>query len=400
MRLRLSCLSCASLICLLGAAPARAARAPDPLRAAIEHAELAGELDSAGAARYREIDRLARGVLARVRGVRRAELRGVLADLRDIAARGHLTASRMPAAFLVLRRNAEWWAVHGIPPAGGSPGEKDAIGRICRPFAAASRVVFPGSQLVFQYYPGHGLALQPLATFATANALWARADARGDAALVALLDELIGLASRRARGLLTWEYFFPFGGGLPPWTSAISQAVAIQALARAGVRLGRADYLDVAAAALDTLATPAPAGVLVGLGRDGHWFANYSFAPALRVLNVHMFTLAALFDYHEATRDERAHTLYRDGLRAARRRIARYDTGSWSRYASPGALADLNYHVANRDAVRGVCKRSGEAAICRAAERFTAYLERRCPRVRSTEGPASAGPSASNRRPR
>jgi hypothetical protein len=122
--------------------------------------------------------------------------------------------------------------------------------------------------------------------------------------------------------------------------------------------------------------------VRVGVGRDGSWFVLYSFLAHQRVLNAHLQSLNALFDLGQASGDTRTQAIYREGLRAARRRIGAFDTGVWSKYANPGRLADLNYHVLNRDLARGVCRRSGEQAICRAAASFASELERRCPRVR------------------
>ena len=65
--------------------------------------------------------------------------------LRPIARRKRLTA-RLRALFLILDRNREWWA-KGARPAPGA------------------RVRFGASRVIFQYYPGKGLQLQPLANF-------------------------------------------------------------------------------------------------------------------------------------------------------------------------------------------------------------------------------------------
>lgn len=192
--------------------------------------------------------------------------------------------------------------------------------------------------------------------------------------------EMVPLVSDRG-GLTAWEYFFPLAGAKAPWTSTISQATAVRALVIAGTRLNRPDLVALAQRAVRVFETPAPLGVRVPLARDGNWYVLYSFAPGLRVLNAHLQTLNGLHDVAELTGDPRAGRLYREGLRAARRRIGSFDTGRWSKYANPGVEADLNYHVLNRDLARGVCKRSGEAAICTAGQRYTRYLERRCPRA-------------------
>ena len=188
------------------------------------------------------------------------------------------------------------------------------------------------------------------------------------------------LASHRG-GALTWEYFFPFDGGRPPWGSGLSQATALEAYLTAAIRLGRPDYLQTAHNLGRLFALRPPAGVNVRLSRDGSWFALYTFAPRARVLNAQLNAVTALHDLAAATHEPRASVLAREGLRAARRHIARFNTGRWSLYAEHGPLADLNYHVLNRDLARKLCRRTGARAICRAWHSFTAELERRCPRV-------------------
>jgi hypothetical protein len=381
---------------VLALAGGAAAARPDPVRAALRAAQAAGAIDPARAQGYRVTYGEALGALPSLRGIRRRELRGALHVVRDIAARGALTAERMPLTFLTLQRNLEWWTAHG-PPAPGSPGEKDARGRRCRPLrnlkARAARVSFPGSGLAWQYYPGLGLQLHINGTFSAAAALLQTKRPEAVAQAVQILDEMRPLASHRG-GALTWEYEFPFGGGRPPWASALSQATAIQAYLAAALLLGRLDYGQTALDLVGLFALRPPAGVNVRLARDGSWFALYTFAPRAHVLNAQLNAVVALHDLAQVSHDPRAVVLARDGLRAARRHIARFDTGRWSRYAEHGPLADLNYHVLNRDLARALCQRTGEQAICHTWHSFTAELERRCPRVRQPAPPTTSESAA------
>jgi hypothetical protein len=364
----------------IGAVPATAA-APDPVLGALQRAEAAGTLPAPQGALYREVLARARSVRAGLRGVRRREMAAVLTIAGRIAKRGDLLPARMPAVFLTLERNAEWWAVNG-PPAPGSRGENGARGRRCRPLSAvrAARVEFAGSELVFQYYRGMGLQLQMNGTWGKANALFAGSDPALIARGAALLNELLPLAVARS-GVIAWEYLFPVYGGRPPWISGLSQATAVQALTRAAAKLGRPDLLGIAGGTASAFAFPPPAGVRARVGRGAAWFVLYSFAPRQRVLNAHLDALAALFDLAQASGNVVARISYERGLLAARRRIRGYDTGRWSKYANPGALADLNYHVLNTTLAGEVCKRSGDARICGAAGSFARELGRRCPRV-------------------
>ena len=121
---------CLALVCLaVLAAPARAA--DDPVLAALGRAgltlQIAPQQESAWRARLPPRDaggrRAAEGKHPQARADR------VLNIIRGMAARGVLSADLMPMAFLTLQRNADWWATHGPPTSGGSPGEKGAVGR-------------------------------------------------------------------------------------------------------------------------------------------------------------------------------------------------------------------------------------------------------------------------------
>jgi len=371
---------------LTGALAAPAAAAPDPVLAALQRAEAAGALPPAQGVVYRQTLAKARSVRDGLRGVRRREMASVLTIAGQIAKRGDLTARRMPAVFLTIERNAEWWAANG-PPVAGSPGENGARGRRCKPLPArarAARVSFPGSELAFQYYRGLGLQLQMNGTWGKANALLGSTNQLFVARGAALVNELLPLGVLRS-GVLAWEYEFPIFGGRPPWISALSQATAVRALTRAAAKLGRPDLLPIAGAAAGAFAFPPPAGVRVALGRGMAWYVLYSFLPRQRVLNAHLNAVAALFDFAQASGDPHTKAAYDAGLLAAHRRIRSFDTGVWSKYANPGALADLNYHVLNTTLAGEVCKRSGDRRVCRAAGSFARELERRCPRPDAVE---------------
>jgi len=178
------------------------------VKRAIAEARDRHQISAAQAKRYGKAFSAARHARARLHGTRRSELSNVISTLESIASGHRLTASRMPALFLQLRRNTEFWTGHSSLPSGG-------------------RVTFGHSQLVFEYYRGQGLQIQPLANFGRANGLYLACEARSSdcspSALRGLLDELVTIHSTR-RGFPTWEYWFHFGGGSPPWTSGMADA--------------------------------------------------------------------------------------------------------------------------------------------------------------------------------
>jgi hypothetical protein len=329
----------------------------------------------------------------RAGGRNRRELGAVIGTLQGIAARGKLTGGRMPALFLQLDRNRQFW--HGRPH---FPVRPDYIPDPCHGppsnSPAGARIVFQGSQLVFEYYPGQGLQIQPLANFGFANGLYTHC--RHDpptcdrATLKQLLDELVAIRSKRG-SFVTWEYWFYFSGGVPPWTSGMSSGTAIQALARASQQsiLNDKRYLKVARSALGVFRAAPPLGVRVRSGHGYHYLL-YSFAPSLRVLNGFLQAITGLYDYAAIAHDSSARKLWKAGDRAARGELHRYDTGRWSRYNLGGAEASLGYHRLVTGFLDNLCARLG-GKYCSYYKRFRAYLGAK-PKVRYTgKGTVTAG---------
>jgi hypothetical protein len=328
---------------------------------------------------YRDQYKNAKNTVNRLSGVRRANLEGVVRSLDRISRSGLFTVSRMPALFFQLQHNVEFWPstrLPRIPPPTPSP---------CRYFAQKAgyvtpvRYVFDDSPIVFEYYPGNGLQLQPLANFGKANALanackgvyGPKVPCHLDQ-LKTLLDALVSTSSTRG-GFTAWEYWFPFGGGNPPWTSGLSQGTAIQALVQGAQLLNDPHYLDVAKSALAAFTTPPPNGVLTH-AFGGDWYLQYSFAPHLFILNGFLQSLNGIYDLAKATGDPGAQAIFTRGDRAAQNAIPHYDTGAWSLYSLGGNESDLNYHRVVRDFLKGLCQRTNAATYCKYSQKFTDYL--------------------------
>lgn len=359
--------------------PRAGAAAGPSVRATIARYERRGTIDAQAGDAYRAAYADALRVRRRLSGQRRTELGAVIAQLQAFARRGDLTASRLPILFLQLQRNAEWWA------RSGPPGVRAPRPRV-RPCTGGNgttntRVEFPGDPVVFQWYSGQGLQIQQLATAGKVNAL-ARAclepDPAGEPCRPDLLrrgaDRLVFLAANR--GFLAWEYYFPFGGGSPPWISGLAQATAMQALSRGARYLREPRYLDVARRALGAFRTAPPRGVRVRAGAGSH-FLIYSFDSGLRVLNGFLQSLVGLHDYAEAADDDAARALFRAGERRARQEVPLHDTGAWSRYSAGGNESDLGYHRLLRDFLQALCDRLRKDPYCATAARFSGYMRER-----------------------
>ncbi len=249
------------------------------------------------------------------------------------------------------------------------------------------RVQFDGSQVLWQLYPGLGLQLQWLGTFGRGNALYFTPGPAAKAQLAGLITEAQALQVPRADGT-AWEYFFPFGGGTPPWVSGMAQATGVQVLSRAATSLARPELLAQAQTAL---------AIPQGAAADGR-AGGRGDRDALPHLLVRARPEGAERDDADRQRPVRlraaqpadvdARLLLLEGLRWLDSNVDRYMTGSWSLYALGGPRASAHYQVVARDFLKTLCallNKDAEtpgggpsgaypsAKLCRAADTLTKY---------------------------
>jgi D-glucuronyl C5-epimerase-like protein len=303
-----------------------------------EHARLARDYDAA------------RGALHLLEGARAAELGAVLAVVERLAGEHRLTASRLRPALLVLRRNTEFWTRAPVP----APGYRTSSG-----------------PAVFQYYPGRGIQLQPLASWGRVN--WTAGACLRDRAtcprraLRRSLHTLLALGSHRG-GFLAWEHYFDWGGGTAPWISGMTQATAISALARGSRVLRERRWRRAARRALGAFRTAPP----VGVAAADH-FLMYSFAPTLRIFNGELQAVSGIGELAALKGERGARRLFRRGERAVRRTVAAFDTGAWSLYSQAGREATLDYHRLIGRFLGDMCARTERRTYCAAHRRFARY---------------------------
>lgn len=345
-------------------------RLPDPftVRRALRRAQRVGHLSTRAYEAHRRTYRTAREAAARLSGARRGELLAVLDEVRDLARARALTPSRMTAAFTLLARNTTFWTRAPFPNA-----------------TTGGRVTFPGDPLIYRWYPGSGLQIQYLASWGRANAAAraCQAKLRGQTCrageLRRLVGRLVALGVPR-RGGLVWESWFRFGGARPGWISAMTQGVAVQALARSAAVLGARHDLVLARRALWPFRVAPPAGVAVP-APGGRFYIMYSTQPSQRVLNGHLQAITGLRDAARLGAGRRAWRAFHRGDRAARAALGSFDTGAWALYSAGGREANLNYFLLMRDQLAGLCARTSARTYCRGDERFARYL-REPPRIR------------------
>jgi hypothetical protein len=439
-----------------GASGAKAASAPRAhsaaisVRKALRRAYRRGNIDRETYSSYGDIYSEAKSAWHRLGGSRRIELGAVITTANQFAARSLLTASRMAPVFLELQRNTQWWSRTSRIPANqptegdkGRPHKKTSCTTAAH--IAAARVEFKGDPLTLQYYPGSGLRLQPLANFGKANALYNACKGINTEPgtpcepdkLRELLDRLVATAARRG-GFLAWEYYFPFGGGRPPWVSGIATGSALSAFSRGAALFKEQEhqqqqapptpppapapppappaeptggstpippiptpsqteqpppahdsayYLDIARQAVPVYAHGAPLGIRAAAPHGNHYLI-YSFDRGLRVGNAFLESLIGLWDYWQISGDKHARALWIRGDREAKHELPRLDTGAWSLYSLGGAESDLNYHRVIRDFAQGLCERTTDRVYCDKAARFDKYLHQ--PAKVSIVGPKTA----------
>jgi hypothetical protein len=288
----------------------------------------------------------------RLRGTRQDELESVLANMHALALEHEFTPSRLPVLFQTLARNRQWWTTGPL-------------------LGSGQRVEFSGSQLVWEYYPGQGLELQELGSFGKADGLYAAGPTQYPA-MEQLLAELIPLAAQRGKAL-AWEYYFSFDGGSPPWTSAMSQGTAIEALTRAYEASHNPAYLNLAHRALELFELAPPTGVRVATGL-GARYVQYTFAPSTSIINAFLQSLIGIYDYAQVSGDPLAKQLFAAGNAEAQAEVPHFDTGAWSLY-QPGVEDDLSYHELVTGFLAQLCSRTGASVYCTTAQHFTAYLK-------------------------
>ena len=330
------------------------AHAAGSVRMALSAASKSGELTVDERYRYRRSLRRAMRVMrtldltSKVR--QRDELGSQIVMLATLASRRKLTADRMRPLFRQLDANRVWFAASGPP----------------RPVA---RVSIPGDPVVYAYYPGHGLQLQPLFNWTRVNGYWFAKDYAG---MQELIDRLAALAVPQPGGWVSWEYAFDYPGSRAPWLSGMAQGVAIQALARAWKATRNPHDLALAREALPGLGVPLADGGLLSRSQRGRWWPLYAAHPSLRVLNGDLQTVISLYDYAAITADAQAQAWARDGAQAAAALLPRYDTGAWSLYQG-SREAKLGYHDLMTLQLRQLALKSGNLEFRIYADRFAQY---------------------------
>ena len=187
-----------------------------------------------------------------------------------------------------------------------------------------------------------GYQFQPLLSFAALNGQVSQLRCRAARRLAsALLARAV-----RIGDAVYWEYDFPYQGGPVPWRSGFAQAVAAQALARAGAFLRDPGLSAVAAASFRGLRQT----LLMGIA-GGYWIREYGFTDEV-ILNAQLESIISIESYAAVAKSAAARDLARKLVVAARRLLPRFDLGCWARYQLGGPAASLHYQTYHVELLR------------------------------------------------
>lgn len=341
-----SAIPVATLVAALSTAVSAAAPAPPPgplaqIKQGLAQAVSSGQLDQPTASGYATIAAQAVTEQASIPPLRAQTL---AAMLKDIAGQ---TSAYSPqwalTLFSMLEFNEQQLATHPLPPSGTDVSGADGI--------------------VYRYVPGHGFEFHPLADFGALNTLVLAGN--GDAAKQ-LADALVARGVPKD-GRLLWSYPFPFASGSPPWRSGMAQAVAAQALARAGQLLSDQDLLSAADQAYAAIP-----GRLVRALPQGPWIKLYSFDSA-PVLNAQLQSVISIGDYAQISGNTGAAGLAAQLQATAEALLPQFDTGFWSLYSLAGKEAPLSYHDYVVSLLTKLANRTGDTTWSDFATKFKSY---------------------------
>lgn len=342
------------LLLLVAAAPA-SAKKPDPVLTTLSALQARGGQDGANAPAWRRLYNQGKIAARHLRGAAQVNMKGVLANLTSLAKR-RLLADRAFPNFLILQRNVQWFW-------------QDNKGAV----AYGTRTTFPGSQLIYEFYPGSGWQLQPLANFGKLNGLLKLRKPKAGQ-LESYANEMLQTAVTR-HGFLAFEYYFPWSGGAAGWVSGMATATGMQAFSTLAKRDGETRYSDAAHSMLGVFQSGPPWGIKLDRPQ-GLFFLQYSQDPSLLVGNAYAQSILGLDVYARNSGDTTAASLVNNAVAAARQILPLYDTGAWSLYyrtpKAPGHESDLSYHQLFESFLDEMCTR-WQAPFCDLAANFHRY---------------------------
>ncbi len=161
------------------------------------------------------------------------------------------------------------------------------------------------------------------------------------------VDVLLSIAEDRGDFIVfTYDFPWPYYNISGKWASSMSQIDGVLALYKSYEVTGNSTYLHLAGKALNAFFVDTDRGGLTHFTEYGPWYEEYAYPNITGpyVLNGFMYTLIKLYEYYNASKDERAKSLFLDGLRTLKATAHMFDTGDWTTYDLIGTLSPWAKH--------------------------------------------------------
>jgi hypothetical protein len=189
-------------------------------------------------------------------------------------------------------------------------------------------------------------------------------------------------------GLYRFEFPWTKYGAGAGWSSAMAQGEAVSVLLRAHRLDPHGGYGDAAVRAAQPFRCDIAGGGVVWRNGEDVFFEEIANEHAPHVLNGCVYALWGVWELWKTTGDAWLGRLVEESIETLCRWLPRFDTGWWTLYslllsaAARPHLATLKYHEFHIAQMRVLSKMFDRPAFETAAQRWSAYVDRRECRAR------------------
>lgn len=165
-----------------------------------------------------------------------------------------------------------------------------------------------------------------------------------------------------------------------PWISAMAQGEAISVLTRATLLTSDKKYESVATKALNIFQVDVKDGGLLNYFNS---FPVYEECPTphkpMVVLNGFIFALYGLYDLYLLNRNEKAFTLFYQGVKSVKNLLPYFDTGKWTNYYlfdyPKNYYSSYTYHYLVTEQLRALYFITGDKDFLDYSVRWRSYIK-------------------------
>jgi hypothetical protein len=162
-----------------------------------------------------------------------------------------------------------------------------------------------------------------------------------------------------------------------PWYSALTQGEAISVLLRAHVLSNKHEYLDKALSALNLFEISVIEGGILNYFNDTPIYEEYPSVKTNCALNGLIFGVFGLYDFILFNNNEKAVSLFNDGINSIKKLLPIFDTGFWTQYnlyESPElVLASCRYHLIHIEQLKALYYITGDLIFFQYEKKWEDY---------------------------